>query len=396
MSEINVISYLNSKLATKQSLSKQREREEKVTRQCEIHLLDYYDVVGARPAREIECKSRTETRRWVETYEEQAFAISSQIVHVENFRFHTESVTSLPEKAILTQKEYQNTDKNTSLTVSINWSISATIGYSVSKSEGVSTTDGFSIQASVNYQEQSRSVGYNFSRTLSASTTVTEDQSETITRSESATVTIAPGGHGRIDLLNYLVAVEIPFSATLVVDGSIGPNASTVTRASQLLTKEERTLPFKGVLKITNVSKGKIAVIGYAGEANGDGGPDPVRITERQFEALASSLSAHYLGQFKDLSECFVGGTSEIKLDASPVLMFGALDVIGPPDGIHYEIISVTNVTRMTAACGFNDLGLPNAATYRVEKRHYKHYQKGKLLRQWFDNFETFLSCMRV
>lgn len=66
---------------------------------------------------------------------------------------------------------------------------------------------------------------------------------------------------------------------------------------------------------------------------------------------------------------------------------------IGPPDGIHYEVVSVREETRMSAVCGFNDLGVPNGAVFSIEERRYSEYLSGQLLRTWTESAETFIRC---
>lgn len=69
---------------------------------------------------------------------------------------------------------------------------------------------------------------------------------------------------------------------------------------------------------------------------------------------------------------------------------------IGNPDGIHYTIVSTSETTRPSPACGFNDLGLPNPAVFTVENRYYQEYSDGKVLRAWSDEVEIFKECVPV
>lgn len=69
---------------------------------------------------------------------------------------------------------------------------------------------------------------------------------------------------------------------------------------------------------------------------------------------------------------------------------------IGPPDGIHYEVISMREETKMSPSCGFNDLGVPNGAVFSIEVRRYSEYAAGQLIRTWEEDHESFLRCSEV
>jgi hypothetical protein len=70
---------------------------------------------------------------------------------------------------------------------------------------------------------------------------------------------------------------------------------------------------------------------------------------------------------------------------------------VGPAEGISYEIISSSQITKPDAGrCGFNDLSIPNSATYTREVRQYTQYANGTVVRTWTETVDTFLACDNV
>jgi hypothetical protein len=71
-------------------------------------------------------------------------------------------------------------------------------------------------------------------------------------------------------------------------------------------------------------------------------------------------------------------------------------DTIGAPDGIHYEIVSTREETRPSVACGFNDIGMPNPAVFKIETRRYREYRAGVEARSWTEDVDEFVRCAPV
>ena len=92
--------------------------------------------------------------------------------------------------------------------------------------------------------------------------------------------------------------------------------------------------------------------------------------------------------EFAFLCSLLLGGVCGLR--AASVL---AQPAIGPADGTTYTISSSSEERHMDSACGFNDLGVPNAAKYTVEKRHYEKFSNGTLVDSWDKTVEVFSGC---
>ena len=69
-----------------------------------------------------------------------------------------------------------------------------------------------------------------------------------------ATINVAPGHAGYLQLLAIQQSIEVPFSTTIVVDATMEGNVSGFSKVSQLLSQEERTMPFDGTVKASQLS----------------------------------------------------------------------------------------------------------------------------------------------
>ena len=123
---------------------------------------------------------------------------------------------------------------------------------------------------------------------FSTSTTQTDGESTTVTRSRSDQFSVAQNKAVEISLLAFQVTVQVPFSATVVVDGKLFDNLSGKLKASNLLSADERTFPVKGTLTITDVSGELIKTKNIAGVCDGK---TPVKILDgRQISKPVSLL----------------------------------------------------------------------------------------------------------
>src|SRR4051812_9520457 len=65
-----------------------------------------------------------------------------------------------------------------------------------------------------------------------------------------------------------------------------------------------------------------------------------------------------------------------------------------PSEDVHYTIISTTTRNFVDpAACGYNDLGMPNNAVYSIEVRAYKKYKDGEIVDSWTEEYKIFDHC---
>ncbi len=381
MSAIDAAQHLNRLLAGKPKIKVQKSRSV-TTQECRV----VRPSVRSGGEDYISCRDVTTT----ESYEDiaQALVASTEVKAVNNLTIHTGSVVSLPESVLLVRKDIVNLGDAT-ITSGQTLSVSGTRGWTFTKSRSVTTTLGTSRTLSVGIPGVgSMNVGLSWSQAVSVSNSATESHSETVTRSTSETITVGPRRCVSYELLAYQIAVEVRITADLVIDGSIVTNSSGITLASQLLSVEERTVPFEAILRIEDVSHGIIRTRDIGG-ANGQDTNNPIRIHETGH--VFQGKPGDYL----------VGFTTQSKLQRSGATALMSTQwsdgpVIVPPDGIHYEVLYTTQVHKPAFECGFNDVGLLNSGTFDVEVRQYSEYAQGSLLRQWTESVETFVACIPV
>jgi len=395
MAELNGIATLNSLLSQKPQVVRTRIREEFVTIVRPI----------SGPPEFSSNDTFIERREIPEDYSDFARVTSSEIIAVQNLTFDEVNLRALPERPLLGSQLYTNCADG-QLSVNISLGVSGTSGYTITKTNGVSTTIQGSVQVSYNSTYGTYSTMLSANRSVSSSTSIAESKSDTETRTISANLTVGPKKHGRVELLAFETTVEVPFHATLVLDGDLEPNKSGFTKASQMLTAEERTVPFSGELRITGVSAGRTRTTELPGSPNCDGQEAGLRTLQSSRQLAPGSISPEYLTQFHDMSElAFEGHTLRTAATSSPSFTAATSsrssvavqgDTIGPADGISYQVISSSVIMRMTPACGFNDIGLPNGGNFLVEIRQYTQYQNGVLIAQWSSTEETFQGCVPV
>lgn len=328
----------------------------------------------------------------LEKYTDSGKVGKTRIASVRDLIFDKANTVSLPEKAILSSVDFQNC-ADVSVTQAISLNVAGTKSYSVAKTDSISTTQGGSVTLSGSFFGNSASATYNFSQTVGLSNTTSEGDSVTVSRATASTISIGPGRSGRFELLIYETTVEIPFSAKVVVDGDLLPNDSGVVLASQLLSEEERTIRFSGSIRLTDVSNAIVRTVPAAkSEQCTSGNPALVVQTNPQITIPASSIPQLEKKKFSPISTFFKGAASK-KFVAIPVESLNFGPVIGPADGIGYEVLAVNDVTKPAPFCGFNDLGIMNIGVFSVETRRYTQYSNGNMIASWMDQVETFKRC---
>lgn len=375
MSNADVTTLLNNRLAQKPKIKKQG------TRTLEIQVCK-----EQRPSREGTGEGWIcHTEKSQESYEfhDEARVVSSKVIEVRSLFFDKDNLVSLPELAFLRRKEVRNGGR-TAFNSSVSLSISGTSSWSITKSKGVVTTSGGTIQGSVGVPGVgSGSMTFNWSQQISTSTAITESDSRAISRSTTDTLTVNSLSAASFELLVFQSTVEIPFAATVVVDGDLEPNVSGLQKASQLLSEPERTFPFEGVLRLSDMSD-EFVRIRDLGPVNASGEQADVQISGAEI-VFPSDKVGNYLDGFSRPS-----GLTRVSYVPIAKQM---LSTIAPPDGLRYEILYTTEIVKPTPLCGFNDIGLMNAGRFSVETRQYSNYTNGELLSRWTEEFETFVSC---
>ncbi len=323
---------------------------------------------------------------------EAAKCVSSYITEVRDLAFSDEKRVSLPESAIITRKEIRN-NADASVNSSLNLSVAGTSSWSVVKTNGLSTTNSAGITMSYSaFGVGSGGINIGWSQTISSSTSVTDGGSKTISRSGVDSISIGPHRGIRVQLLAYQSAIEIPFTAIIVIDGDIASNKSGINLASQLLTEQERSVPFSGILRISDVSEAFLNIDDLPPEVKGG-------LANEGLESSTTSFT-YPITVNSEIPSMFIRH-SNIQRSTNNLLLSHNLATgieddgpsIGVPDGETYQILYTQRVLKPSPACGFNDIGIMNGAIFIVEARQYSTYLGGKLLRQWEEHVETFDSC---
>lgn len=336
------------------------------------------------------CKDAVTTSS--QQYEDRAFAKTSQIQSVKNLAFDKSQMTTLPERGLFSSTDYQNCDE-VSLSQTVSLSVSGTKGFSITKGESLTTSKSGSISLSGSFIGGSASTTLSISESIGLSSQTNESSSNTVTRTSSTTVSIPPKRSGRFEVLAYETTIEIPYSATVVVDGELAPNDSGLTMASQLLSESERTLPFSGVLRITDVSNANIRTTSAPKPDQCKDSEKALTLISQPFVVIPSKdIHQETRKGFASAKALFSKIKPTIKNSFTVESLIGAPQ-IGPADGIGYEIISISDIAKAEPSCGFNDLGLMNLGLFSVETRRFTQYANGTLLASWVDKVETFKSC---
>jgi hypothetical protein len=245
---VDTTAALNQLLRTKPQLSFTRIIQQQ-QHGCSSHTLH----VGSPPVQI--CSTWTEPVS--QQYVDFAQVTSTKVIGVENVQLETSRIVTLPEDAKVQMYDYANCASGT-LGAQVSLAISGTESTSVTGTQAVSTTEGASFSLTAKLTAGTLGTTFSVNQTVSTSASQTNSQSTTVPRTFTGTETAAPGDSGEIELLAYQTTVQIPYTATVVVDGPLEPNNSGKAMASSLLSAQERTFQLSGVLTATNVSDASV------------------------------------------------------------------------------------------------------------------------------------------
>lgn len=198
-------------------------------------------------------------------------ADNSYVTEVQTLSFDKAKVASLPVVTLVQHKIIKNC-ANISDSATIGLSVTGSKSWSITKTEGLSTTQGGSIGGSFSFVDASSivsngqsssnttnlggSVQFTWNKTISTSTATAESEQQSIARSMSDTFSVGPKKAVSVWIQAWQKTIEVPFHAVVVVDGDLR-GTLPAAKASSLLSKDERTFPIAGVLRITDVSEGE-------------------------------------------------------------------------------------------------------------------------------------------
>lgn len=319
---------------------------------------------------------------------------TTEVVEVEDLVIHEDQLVSLPETALISRMEYQNCGPGASISRTIAMSVQGTKGYSITKTEGVTTSTARTVGVNIATSAGSLNTSLALNTQISTSLSQNESESQAVIRSSTDTISIQPMSMGFYELVAYQTTVDMPFSAVVVVDANLVPNRSGMTKASQLLTREERTFPFKGSIRITGVSDIRVITWPLPGQPVCAGEEPDLTLTTNIEKVPAQNLTGTWKDSAQLLSDLYTTNPKMVGTGHEwSVALNDPPDVMGPADGITYYVQAVTEEVRPYVGCGFNDFGSPNAGIFSVETRAYSDHSKGKLIRTWTERHETFVRC---
>lgn len=176
-----------------------------------------------------------------------------EIIKVNDLVFDGLEQTDWPIKVINKGFKAKNCS-STSLNVSETLSVSSSVGESFSLSKTVGSSKSVSANASINFIGIGGGVSYSQTRSVSLTESKAQSFSESLSRSETVSKSVASGKEVWANLEYIEYNSRFPFTASVIVDGSLNSNMSGKTKASQLLTEKERTLVVNGWMDVTLAS----------------------------------------------------------------------------------------------------------------------------------------------
>ncbi|MCR2833836.1 hypothetical protein [Parerythrobacter lacustris] len=339
------------------------------------------------------------------SYQAPAKVVSTEILEIRDFKFHTERMTALPADIIIKKRNiFQCTEGDYSTTISEQ--LQSSEGWQFIKSRSVTTTNSIDVSATASYMPSgigaSAAVNVRHQTALTVGRQQMDSMSRTITRSVSDTYSFTGPKAVTVDVFAYRTTVEIPYSGVVYVDAVLEPNNSGIVRASQLLTLEERTFPIEGVLRANDVSNADFRAFERRGGCiNPEIAGFVVDSLDDQYETAASlrpdfrsfGSNRSALLQADDNDKLFAGSSIDESVNAGAAPL-ASDQVIGPADGISYRVVFTRQEIRSDPTCGYTDLGLPKTRQYSIEQREYQQAQNGRIVRTWMESLTTMGQCL--
>lgn len=343
----------------------------------EGRLYQGYDEIKYMPTRLIEVCKAIKVEKKVEEFAT-PYVENAEIIEVKNFKFLEEKIQSLPEKV---RYERQVISNRTNATYSRNIVLTRTItkGHSISKTKLVSSQNSKSINTSITIPKVGTLGGsMSWSGTISLTDMQAENHSETITRTTTDNIQVPSNTSIAVETLVYENTIEIPFEAEITINGQIQKNISNINYASDILSLEDRTITVSGSLTITDASEINVKITPLG---------ENLSINEGFF-IISDIYSYEY-----NVNDFIMNSNFQSLKDFLQSEKISISSSIENPDGISYRIIGTQQIYKPSLQCGFNDLGAINIGVFEVENRIYYHYVEGKLLSQWTEDSEKFISC---
>ena len=314
----------------------------------------------------------------------------TRVVSVSEMRFDKKRELPLPVSSKIVTKIIRNC-ADTTLNSTIGISVTAAKGWRATKTRTLATTT--TVKTGGRFDTKiygDYSLDVTWQQSISIQDQDEKSASEQIVININDVIVVKPWTAIRIEAKVDQVGVEVPFSVDAIVDAAfVVPGASFdlpkgVVSVSQFLNESERTFTVAGILRIDDASSAAINIEELKGElACGEHAVLETFIPE--ITLPASALSDAGKTRFKKRER---NSSLEQLKHEGPGL--------GPPDGIHYEVLYTIRDSRLAMQCEINDAGLPGPAWFETEYRRYSEYRDGDLVRQWEDSEEKFIECISI
>jgi hypothetical protein len=382
--ETDVISYINAELAAKNVLVNKNRTVEYTHVEC------YFVGLNGRPHRE--CNEVTSTR--VEKYTDLARITSVNIISIQPIKWDNAQIKTIPATALIQRLSYANCGQDP-------YSTNETLQVKGAHSNSVSKTHSLSIKTSVGLKNSfsagnglfggQTEISVGIDVTTSDSTTNSEQFSNEETRTWGVSISPQPGHAGFLQILAIQQSIEVPFSTTIVVDGNMEPNASGVSKVSQLLNETERTLPFDGSVKATQLSDAYTGNFRPDTELNCE---DPT-YKGRDFVSDKANLTVPLSSLGKEYAAAYTTFQKAYEANIAAVVALPATHTAVPttdePTG---QAIYSSEVVVSDPKCGFDNYGQPKLAIHLSELGQYTKFEKGVLQHAWDEWSDQFKSCV--
>ncbi len=377
--DTDVQSLLNAKLASKNIIVKKSREVDVERHEC------HFEGPNGRPHRE--CNSWTE--RTTQVYPDQARVAGLQVLTVAPVKWDEAKLTALPATALIQRLTYENCGQD-AFSTGYTLSVKGVRSNSVSKTHSVSVKTGIGLKntfkAGNGLFGGETSIDVSLDVTTSDSTTTSEQTSNEETRTWPTTISVAPGHAGYLQLLAIQQSIEVPFATTIVVDADMEPNISGITKVSQLLSEEERTVPFDGSVKASQLSDS------FAGNFKPDvpfSCDDPgskgkmVGPTVVNYSVPLSALDSKEAKQFDTVAAVYEAMQNKN----------AAHTVAVSDERIQPQSVFATEVLEADARCGFGPDGQAKLAIYKADLTHYFSMDSGKVQKQFDEFYDQFEKC---
>lgn len=381
----DTIGFINDQLLQKPHLEYSRRSKRTVRR------LEFYG-----DPREPRDRWVTTEEYYTEKFSNYAKVDATEIVEVKDLVFREERIKQFPERIRMQRQQFFNCD-NLSPSISISMSVSASSSHSITFTKTVATSKSIGLNLSFSGMFGSASTNISFSKQVSIGSGNSASETETVTRTISANIPIPPNTVGIATLMVYETEIEVPFEASVVLEGNLAKNESGFDKASELLTEEERTIKIEGILRVQGVSDGVFRTQKLPGSCSNENVMDlrtPSSETYEFFDDGSQEKLKPFEGGLRRSLERDSFFDMDVELFRDGLSLTERTAIIGNiPDGVSYSVVYSRNIMKPDVRCGFNDIGVPNGATFSVEGRQYVRYIGGKPVDSWFEEHETYMGC---